>query len=106
MTRALALADFTDFKRSKIPQLVDYVCLTEYNESFDLPIAFAAESYPDILSDVSQPQVLNSYALQRLRSMLMSRFSSTAVLKKLGLEKTVSSSRHRKMLQLMIRNQV
>ncbi len=52
ITRALALADFKEFSRSKIPQLVDYVCMTEYDETFGLPIAFPSESYPDILAEV------------------------------------------------------
>lgn len=52
MTRALALDAFDGFERSKAPQLVDYVCLSEYDETFGLPIAFSAETYPDILSDV------------------------------------------------------
>ncbi|MDA3901933.1 MAG: 2,3-bisphosphoglycerate-independent phosphoglycerate mutase [Desulfuromusa sp.] len=52
ITRALALADFTEFPRNKIPQLVDYVCLTEYDETFDLPAAFSSATYPDILAEV------------------------------------------------------
>lgn len=52
MTRALALSDFKGFERPEIPELADYVCLTEYDETFGLPIAFPAESYPDILADV------------------------------------------------------
>ncbi|MEA3363211.1 MAG: 2,3-bisphosphoglycerate-independent phosphoglycerate mutase, partial [Thermodesulfobacteriota bacterium] len=52
MTRALTLENFSGFARNKTPQLVDYVCLTEYDESFDLPVAFPSESYPDILADV------------------------------------------------------
>ena len=52
ITRALALADFKEFYRHKTPQLVDYVCMTEYDETFGLPIAFPSESYPDILAEV------------------------------------------------------
>ncbi|MBN1958740.1 MAG: 2,3-bisphosphoglycerate-independent phosphoglycerate mutase [Desulfuromonadales bacterium] len=52
MTRALTLKDFDGFARLKFPALVDYVCLTEYDETFDLPVAFPSESYPDILSEV------------------------------------------------------
>jgi 2,3-bisphosphoglycerate-independent phosphoglycerate mutase len=52
MTRALTLKSFDGFTRSKKPQLADYVCLTEYDESFDLPIAFPSETYPDILAEV------------------------------------------------------
>ena len=52
MTRALALKDFSGFSRSKTPQLVDYVCLTEYDETFDLAVAFPSETYPEILAAV------------------------------------------------------
>jgi len=52
MTRALTLKNFDGFVRHKIPKLVDYVCLTEYDETFDLPIAFPSEVYPDILAEV------------------------------------------------------
>ena len=52
ITRALVLTDFPGFSRNKIPKLVDYVCLTEYDENFDLPVAFPSETYPDILAEV------------------------------------------------------
>jgi 2,3-bisphosphoglycerate-independent phosphoglycerate mutase len=52
MTRALTLDDFSSFSRNKSPRLAEFVCLTEYDETFDLPIAFQTDSYPDILADV------------------------------------------------------
>jgi len=52
ITRALTEKAFTGFARQKTPQLVDYVCLTEYDESFALPVAFPPETYPDILAEV------------------------------------------------------
>lgn len=51
MTRALTQIDFSGFDRTKTPKLADYVCLTEYDESFGLPVAFPPESYPDILAE-------------------------------------------------------
>jgi len=62
MTRSLTDAGFEGFKRNKTPQLVDYVCLTEYDESFGLPVAFPPESYPDILAEV-----ISKAGLQQLR---------------------------------------
>jgi 2,3-bisphosphoglycerate-independent phosphoglycerate mutase len=62
ITRALTFADFDGFDRRKVPQLASYVCLTEYDETYDLPVAFATESYPDILADV-----LASAGLKQLR---------------------------------------
>lgn len=52
ITRALTFTDFDGFVRRKVPHIATYVCLTEYDETFDLPFAFATESYPDILADV------------------------------------------------------
>ncbi|MCK5825855.1 MAG: 2,3-bisphosphoglycerate-independent phosphoglycerate mutase [Desulfuromusa sp.] len=52
MTRALTQNDFPGFARSKTPELVDYVCLSEYDESLNLPVAFPSETYPDILAEV------------------------------------------------------
>jgi len=52
LTRALALDDFAGFNRRQKLKLVDFVCLTEYDETFGLPIAFSSEIYPDILAEV------------------------------------------------------
>jgi len=52
MTRALTQDDFSGFSRRKIPALVDYVCLSEYDESLNLPVAFPSETYPGILAEV------------------------------------------------------
>ncbi len=52
MTRALTQNDFSGFSRGKFPELVDYVCLSEYDESLNLPVAFPSETYPDILAEV------------------------------------------------------
>lgn len=51
MTRALALPDFSGFQRVRTPQLIGYVCLTEYDETFALPVAFPPASYPRILAE-------------------------------------------------------
>ncbi len=59
MTRALTDPEFTGFKRNKAPKLADFVCLTEYDESFDLPVAFPPETYPDILGEVVSKAGLN-----------------------------------------------
>lgn len=52
ITRALAFESFDGFQRNKVAKLVDYVCLTEYDETFGLPIAFPSETYPQILAEV------------------------------------------------------
>lgn len=52
ITRAFTQSDFNQFERSEVPQLSAFVCLTEYDETFDLPVAYASESYPKILGEV------------------------------------------------------
>ena len=52
ITRALALDDFDGFARHNRPELADYVCLTEYDATFGLPIAFGATELTNILGGV------------------------------------------------------
>lgn len=51
LTAALALEDFTGFKRPRFPK-VGYVCMTEYDHSFNLPIAFGPEEVRNTLAEV------------------------------------------------------
>jgi 2,3-bisphosphoglycerate-independent phosphoglycerate mutase len=52
ITRTFTQQDFVEFDRAEVPQLSTFVCLTEYDETFDLPISYASESYPRILGEV------------------------------------------------------
>jgi 2,3-bisphosphoglycerate-independent phosphoglycerate mutase len=52
ITRALALEGFDGFERQKWPHLSGYVCLTEYDATFGLPIAFASTELTNILGGV------------------------------------------------------
>jgi 2,3-bisphosphoglycerate-independent phosphoglycerate mutase len=52
LTRALTFSEFDGFDRSKRPQLVEFVCMSEYDETFGLPVAYPSESYPDIFAEV------------------------------------------------------
>jgi len=52
ITRALALDDFSGFVRKKRPNLAGYVCLTEYDATFGLPIAFGSTELTSILGGV------------------------------------------------------
>ena len=51
LTAAIALDGFSGFKRSRIPK-VGYVCMTEYDRSFRLPLAFAPEDIRGTLAEV------------------------------------------------------
>jgi 2,3-bisphosphoglycerate-independent phosphoglycerate mutase len=52
ITRAFTQPDFSEFKIPEAPKLSTFVCLTEYDETFDLPVAYASESYSKILGEV------------------------------------------------------
>jgi 2,3-bisphosphoglycerate-independent phosphoglycerate mutase len=52
ITRALALGGFDGFERGYWPKLAGYVCLTEYDATFGLPIAFASSEPVNILGGV------------------------------------------------------
>jgi 2,3-bisphosphoglycerate-independent phosphoglycerate mutase len=53
LTRALAMREFTHFARpNDAPPLPVYACMTTYDASLGLPIAFHKESYPDIFPEV------------------------------------------------------
>jgi 2,3-bisphosphoglycerate-independent phosphoglycerate mutase len=51
LTAALALPDFSGFARRRHPQL-GYVCMTEYDRSFKLPLAFGPEDIRNTLAEV------------------------------------------------------
>jgi 2,3-bisphosphoglycerate-independent phosphoglycerate mutase len=52
ITRALTDPDFDGFKRSVFPTLNPFVCLTTYDETFDLPVAFPPVRLKNILGEV------------------------------------------------------
>ena len=51
LTAAIALDGFSEFRRPRIPQ-VGYVCMTEYDRSFGLPLAFPPEDVRNTLAEV------------------------------------------------------
>ncbi len=51
LTAALALPDFSGFARRRHPRL-GYVCMTEYDRTFKLPLAFGPEDVRNTLAEV------------------------------------------------------
>ena len=51
LTAAIALEDFNGFQRARFPK-VGYVCMTEYDRSFHLPLAFGPEDVRHTLAEV------------------------------------------------------
>ena len=62
ITRALTDPAFDSFKRAIVPKLSSFVCLTTYDEAFDLPVAFGAIGLTKILGEV-----LNERGVRQLR---------------------------------------
>jgi 2,3-bisphosphoglycerate-independent phosphoglycerate mutase len=62
ITRALTDPAFDGFPRSVVPQLVSFVCLTTYDETYGLPVAYPPVRLTHILG-----QVLSSNGVRQLR---------------------------------------
>ncbi len=52
ITRSFTQPDFAGFARPHVPTLSTFVCLTEYDETFTLPVAYPPDSYTNILGEV------------------------------------------------------
>jgi 2,3-bisphosphoglycerate-independent phosphoglycerate mutase len=52
LTRTFTEPDFAGFSRPQLPKLSAFVCMSEYDETFALPVAFPSECYPDLLGTV------------------------------------------------------
>jgi 2,3-bisphosphoglycerate-independent phosphoglycerate mutase len=62
LTRALAVTGFHEFPREHAPPLSDYACMTVYDKTFELPVAFPKEAIAD-----SFPEVISRARLTQLR---------------------------------------
>ena len=52
ITRGFTELDFNEFAREKKVNLAGFVCMTQYDESFDLPVAFAPQHLNNILGEI------------------------------------------------------
>lgn len=52
ITRALTFSDFDGFERKKVLKNIFYVCMTQYDENFDLAVAFKPQKLVNILGQV------------------------------------------------------
>ncbi len=62
MTRAFTQEGFAEFDRKAVPRLSAYVCMTEYDETFGLPVAFPPEELTEIF-----PEIVARAGLAQLR---------------------------------------
>ncbi|RJP75934.1 MAG: 2,3-bisphosphoglycerate-independent phosphoglycerate mutase [Desulfobacteraceae bacterium] len=59
ITRALTDLKFAGFKREVCPRIANFVCLTMYDESFTLPIAFPPQHLDGLLGEVLSKEGLS-----------------------------------------------
>lgn len=52
LTKAIAKNDFNGFERKKVLKNLFYICMTQYDETFGLPIAFPPHKLKNILGEV------------------------------------------------------
>jgi 2,3-bisphosphoglycerate-independent phosphoglycerate mutase len=63
ITRAFTEKNFDHFTRKKFPGLCSYVCMAQFDESFDLPVAFGPVSLKNILGEVISQKGLHQLRL-------------------------------------------
>jgi 2,3-bisphosphoglycerate-independent phosphoglycerate mutase len=59
ITRAFTDPEFAEFDRTPLPRLCDWACMTLYDASFDLPLAFGPEHMEKILGQVVSEKGFN-----------------------------------------------
>ncbi len=62
LTRAFTESDFQPFDRETCPRLAGYLCMTQYDEKFSLPVA-----YPPVFLEQILGEVVSSQGLRQLR---------------------------------------
>ena len=63
ITRTLTDPSFDGFQRSKVPKLANMVCLTTYDETFNLPVAYPPVRLVHILGEVISGRCLRQFRI-------------------------------------------
>ncbi|MDD3593473.1 MAG: 2,3-bisphosphoglycerate-independent phosphoglycerate mutase [Candidatus Gastranaerophilales bacterium] len=86
ITRALNFEAFDGFERKKVLKDIYYVCFTQYDEKFGLPIAFKPQSLVNILGEV-----LDKNAVKQFRTAETEKYAHVTFFFNGGLEKPFPS---------------
>jgi 2,3-bisphosphoglycerate-independent phosphoglycerate mutase len=86
ITRAIAFADFQGFVRPRVPRLACFVCMTEYDETFGLPVAFPPQHLSRILAEE-----ISSKAMKQLRIAETEKYAHVTFFFSGGLERVFPS---------------
>lgn len=65
IARAMTTVDFDGFNRPTVPDIY-FVCLTEYDASLNLPVAFSPEQLPSQDMTMTLPQLLSCHDMKQL----------------------------------------
>jgi 2,3-bisphosphoglycerate-independent phosphoglycerate mutase len=65
ISRALTTVNFNEFERPTVPDIF-YVCMTEYDSSLKLPVAFSPEQLPSQDMEMTLPQLLSCHHIKQL----------------------------------------
>ncbi len=63
ITSALTSDKFDGFKRNKVADLSDFVCMTSYDEKFNLKVAFPPQSHKKILGEIISEKGLSQFRI-------------------------------------------
>ncbi len=82
ITRAINFKEFDGFERKKVLNDVYYVCMTQYDEKFGLPIAFKPQSLKNILGEV-----LDNNGIKQFRTAETEKYAHVTFFFNGGVEK-------------------
>jgi 2,3-bisphosphoglycerate-independent phosphoglycerate mutase len=84
LTQAFMQEDFAGFERKRRPR-IQFVCMTEYKDTFQLPLAFPPESLRNILGDI-----LAAHSLKQLRIAETEKYAHVTFFFNGGVEEPVT----------------
>ncbi|MEW5819143.1 MAG: 2,3-bisphosphoglycerate-independent phosphoglycerate mutase [Cyanobacteriota bacterium] len=82
LTRAINNEDFNGFERKKVIKNQYYVCMTQYDETFTLPIAYPPHHLTNIMADV-----MDKYNLKQFRTAETEKYAHVTFFFNGGVEK-------------------
>lgn len=86
ITRAINDPNFDGFDRKKVLENVYYVCMTQYDETFNLPVAYPPQELKEILGEV-----LDENGVQQFRTAETEKYAHVTFFFNGGVEKAFST---------------
>lgn len=82
ITRAFTQPDFTGFERSRTPENLHFACMTLYDETFQLPVAYPKQKMDRILAEV-----LSEHGIRQFRTAETEKYAHVTFFFNGGFEK-------------------